>query len=85
MQAIEYLLCRNGFFATYSWVTTMPGMPRLTLRDNTERLETDERTHRDRSKQAAAGAGAIDSGKMGKGAIPPKWDGTAAERMVENL
>ena len=72
--------------------TTVLGIPCLTLRDNTERPETitigtNELIGTDPSKLPPALARLM-AGKCKKGAIPPKWDGKAAERIVttvENL
>ena len=69
--------------------TTVLGVPCLTLRDNTERPETitigtNELIGTDSSKLPPALARLM-AGQWKKGAIPPKWDGRAAERIVENL
>ena len=69
--------------------TTVLGVPCLTLRDNTERPETitigtNELIGTDPSKLAPALARLM-AGKWKKGAIPPKWDGKTAARIVEQL
>ncbi|MEP6891877.1 MAG: UDP-N-acetylglucosamine 2-epimerase, partial [Nitrospirota bacterium] len=69
--------------------TTVLGVPCLTLRDNTERPETitigtNELIGTDPSKLSPALARLM-AGQWKKGAIPPKWDGKAAERVVEHL
>ncbi|WNM57996.1 non-hydrolyzing UDP-N-acetylglucosamine 2-epimerase [Candidatus Nitrospira allomarina] len=69
--------------------TTVLGVPCLTLRDNTERPETitigtNELIGTDPNKLPPALARLME-GKWKKGAIPPKWDGKAAERIVEHL
>ncbi len=69
--------------------TTVLGVPCLTLRDNTERPETiaigtNELIGTDPSKLPPALARLM-AGKWKKGAIPPLWDGKAAERIVECL
>ena len=69
--------------------TTVLGVPCLTLRDNTERPETmtigtNELIGTDPSKLPPALARLM-GGQWKKGAIPPKWDGKAAERIIENL
>jgi len=69
--------------------TTVLGIPCLTLRDNTERPETitigtNELIGTDPNKLPPALA-LLMAGKWKTGAIPPKWDGKAAERIVEHL
>lgn len=69
--------------------TTVLGKPCLTLRDNTERPETitigtDELIGTDPSKLPPALARLM-AGQWKQGAIPLKWDGKAAERVVEHL
>ncbi|MEK6784296.1 MAG: UDP-N-acetylglucosamine 2-epimerase (non-hydrolyzing) [Nitrospirota bacterium] len=69
--------------------TTVLGVPCLTLRDNTERPETitigtNELIGTDPSKLPPA-LGRLMAGQWKKGAIPPLWDGKAAERIVEQL
>lgn len=69
--------------------TTVLGVPCLTLRDNTERPETittgtNELIGTDPNKLPPALARLM-AGKWKKGAIPPLWDGKAAERIVEHL
>lgn len=69
--------------------TTVLGVPCLTLRDNTERPETitigtNELIGTDPTKLPPALARLM-AGQWKKGAIPPLWDGKAAERIVECL
>ena len=69
--------------------TTVLGVPCLTLRDNTERPETitigtNELIGTDPAKLAPALARLM-AGQWKKGAIPSKWDGNAAKRIVEHL
>ena len=69
--------------------TTVLGVPCLTLRDNTERPETitigtNELIGTDSNKLPPALARLM-AGQWKKGAIPPKWDGRAAERIVKHL
>lgn len=69
--------------------TTVMGVPCLTLRDNTERPETvsigtNELIGTDPAKLAPALARLM-AGEWKKGAVPEKWDGKAAERIVEEL
>jgi UDP-N-acetylglucosamine 2-epimerase (non-hydrolysing) len=69
--------------------TTVLGVPCLTLRDNTERPETitigtNELIGTNPDNLAPALARLM-AGQWKKGAIPPKWDGRAAERIVEHL
>jgi len=69
--------------------TTVLGVPCLTLRDNTERPETitigtNELIGTDPSKLPPALARLL-AGQWKKGAIPPKWDGKTALRIVEHL
>ncbi len=69
--------------------TTVLGVPCLTLRDNTERPETitigtNELIGTDPSKLPPALARLM-AGQWKNGAIPPKWDGKAAERIVGQL
>lgn len=69
--------------------TTVLGIPCITLRDNTERPETIEigtneliGTNPNNIKPALE---KLFSGKWKKGGIPEKWDGKAAERIVDVL
>ena len=69
--------------------TTVLGVPCLTLRDNTERPETitigtNELIGTDPRKLAPALARLL-ADQWKKGAIPPLWDGKAAERIVAQL
>ena len=69
--------------------TDQSNQPVLALCDNTERPETitigtNELIGNDPSKLPPALARLI-AGQWEKGAIPPKWDGKAAERIVEHL
>lgn len=69
--------------------TTVLGVPCLTLRDNTERPETvtvgtNELIGTDPAKLAPA-LERLMAGQWKKGAIPEKWDGKAAERIVAEL
>ena len=69
--------------------TTVMGVPCLTLRDSTERPETvtvgtNELIGTDPAK-LAPGPGTPDGGAVEKGRHPQKWDGKAAERIVEHL
>jgi UDP-N-acetylglucosamine 2-epimerase (non-hydrolysing) len=69
--------------------TTVLGVPCMTLRDSTERPETvtvgtNELLGTDPSALAPAFA-RLFAGKWKKGAIPEKWDGRAAERIVAVL
>ena len=68
---------------------TVLGVPCLTLRDNTERPETvtigtNELIGTDPNNLAPALARLM-AGQWKKGTIPPKWDGKAAERIVDHL
>ena len=69
--------------------TTVLGVPCLTLRDNTERPETitigtNELIGTDPTELPPVLARLM-AGQWKKGAIPPLWDGKAAERIVECL
>jgi UDP-N-acetylglucosamine 2-epimerase (non-hydrolysing) len=69
--------------------TTVMGVPCLTLRDSTERPETvtvgtNELIGTDPARLAPALARLL-AGQWKKGAIPQKWDGKAAERIVKHL
>lgn len=69
--------------------TTVMGVPCLTLRDNTERPETvtigtNELIGTNPANLAPALARLM-AGQWKQGAIPEKWDGKAAERIVDTL
>lgn len=69
--------------------TTVLGVPCLTLRNNTERPETimigtNELIGTDPTKLPPVLARLME-GKWKRGAIPPLWDGKAAERIVEHV
>ena len=69
--------------------TTVMGVPCITLRDNTERPETitigtNELIGTD-PKAIKPALDKLFSGNWKKGAIPEKWDGKTAERIVEVL
>jgi UDP-N-acetylglucosamine 2-epimerase (non-hydrolysing) len=69
--------------------TTVMGVPCLTLRDSTERPETvsvgtNELIGTDPAKLGPALARLM-AGQWKKGAIPEKWDGRSAERIVAEL
>ncbi|MCS6284617.1 MAG: UDP-N-acetylglucosamine 2-epimerase (non-hydrolyzing) [Nitrospira sp.] len=69
--------------------TTVLGIPCLTLRDNTERPETvtigtNELIGTDPQKLPPA-LTRLMAGQWKKGAIPPKWDGKSAERIIKHL
>jgi UDP-N-acetylglucosamine 2-epimerase (non-hydrolysing) len=69
--------------------TTVMGVPCLTLRDSTERPETitigtNELIGTDPAKLGPALSRLL-AGDWKKGAIPERWDGRAAERIVEHL
>ena len=64
-------------------------IPCLTIRDNTEcpdtiTIGTKELIGIEPSKLSPARA-RLTAGQLKKGAIPPKWDGKAAERIVKQL
>jgi UDP-N-acetylglucosamine 2-epimerase (non-hydrolysing) len=69
--------------------TTVMGVPCMTLRDNTERPETiTEGTNELIGTNPKAIQPAMEklfSGNWKVGSIPEKWDGKAAERIVEQL
>jgi UDP-N-acetylglucosamine 2-epimerase (non-hydrolysing) len=69
--------------------TTVMGVPCLTMRDSTERPETvimgtNELVGSDHNKLEPALARLM-AGQWKKGAIPEKWDGRSAERIVDAL
>lgn len=67
--------------------TTVMGIPCMTLRDNTERLETVEVGTNELigtdPKAIAPALGKLFSGGWKRGGIPEKWDGKASERIVD--
>lgn len=69
--------------------TTVMGIPCMTLRDNTERPETiTEGTNEligTNPKAIEPALKRLFSGNWKKGAIPAKWDGKTAERIIETL
>lgn len=69
--------------------TTVMGVPCITLRDSTERLETVTLgTNELIGTDPSAIGPALDqlfSGSWKKGSIPPLWDGKTAERIVSKL
>lgn len=69
--------------------TTYLGVPCLTMRENTERPATIDigsnvllGTSRDRLREELR---KLSTGQFKKGAVPPLWDGKAAERIVAHL
>jgi UDP-N-acetylglucosamine 2-epimerase (non-hydrolysing) len=69
--------------------TSVLGIPCITMRPNTERPVTCESgtnilvgNHPDRIREAAF---SVLDGNSRPGSIPPKWDGHAAERIVDVL
>jgi len=69
--------------------TTVMGVPCLTLRNNTERPETVEIGTNElvgtNPDNLAPALERLMAGQWKKGQIPEKWDGSAAERIVEAL
>lgn len=69
--------------------TTVMGVPCITLRDNTERPETctigTNRLIGTNPQAVKPALDALFAGQWQLGAIPPLWDGHAAERIVEIL
>jgi UDP-N-acetylglucosamine 2-epimerase (non-hydrolysing) len=69
--------------------TTVMGIPCMTLRDNTERPETvaigTNELLGTNPKAIAPALQKLFSGTWKKGTIPEKWDGKAAERIVQHL
>lgn len=69
--------------------TTVMGIPCMTLRDNTERPETIEIGTNELlgtdPKAIKPALQKLFAGEWKKGAIPEKWDGKAAERIVSHL
>ena len=67
--------------------TTVLGVPCVTLRDNTERPVTfTEGTNvlvGNRQESILAAARKVLAGEGRKGAVPDKWDGHAAERIID--
>lgn len=69
--------------------TTVLGVPCITMRENTERpvtceVGTNQLVGNEKGAILAAARGVL-AGKAGQGRIPEKWDGRAAERIVEVL
>jgi UDP-N-acetylglucosamine 2-epimerase (non-hydrolysing) len=69
--------------------TTVLGVPCITLRENTERpitceMGTNEIVGSDPERILDAAARAL-RGEFPKGRVPEKWDGRAAERIVEHI
>ena len=69
--------------------TTILSVPCLTLRENTERpitveLGTNQVVGQDPERILAAYRQVL-SGSAGSGSVPPLWDGSAAQRIVEVL
>ena len=69
--------------------TTMMGVPCITLRDNTERLETCEIGTNEligtNPNNIAPAFNTLISGNWKKGGIPELWDGKAAERIIAEI
>ena len=69
--------------------TTVMGVPCLTMRDNTERPETVVLGTNELIGSDPSGLGPalkrLMAGQWKKGSIPEKWDGRAAERIVDKL
>ena len=69
--------------------TTVMGIPCMTLRDSTERPETvDVGTNEligTKPERIPPALARLRAGEWKKGKIPEKWDGKAAERIVEVL
>lgn len=69
--------------------TTVMGIPCMTLRDNTERPETISIGTNEllgtNPKAIGPALEKLFSGQWKKGAIPEKWDGNAARRIVQHL
>ena len=69
--------------------TTVMGVPCITLRDNTERPETctigTNELIGTNPQNIAPALNTLYAGNWKKGAIPPLWDGHAAERIVQIL
>jgi UDP-N-acetylglucosamine 2-epimerase (non-hydrolysing) len=69
--------------------TTVLGVPCITMRNNTERpvtceVGTNQLVGNGREAILAAARGVLE-GRAGRGSVPEKWDGRAAERIVEIL
>ena len=85
----EEYFSRDELGQELEWKTTVLGVPCRTLRDNTELPEiitigTNELIGTDPNKLPPALARLM-AGQWKKGAIPPKWDGKTAARIVEHL
>jgi UDP-N-acetylglucosamine 2-epimerase (non-hydrolysing) len=69
--------------------TTVLGVPCLTLRDNTERPETitigTNELIGTNPRRLAPALARLMTGQWKKGAIPPRWDGNSALRIVQHL
>ena len=69
--------------------TTVMGVPCITLRDNTERPETctigTNELIGTNPDAVAPALKILFAGQWKKGAIPPLWDGHAADRIVKTL
>jgi UDP-N-acetylglucosamine 2-epimerase (non-hydrolysing) len=69
--------------------TTVMGVPCITLRDTTERSETvtigTNELVGTNPNHLKPYLDRLFAGKWKKGAIPPLWDGKAAERIVDHL
>jgi len=70
--------------------TTVLGIPCITLRSNTERpITCEEGTNRlvgnDKERIIEAARNVLDGSRSAAGRVPEKWDGKAAERIVQVL
>jgi UDP-N-acetylglucosamine 2-epimerase len=85
----EKVICKEAAEKQYSWGRNGDTWNVAILCHNTERPETitigtNELIGTDPSKLPPA-LERLMAGQWKKGAIPPKWDGKAAERIVEQL